>query len=94
MTNSFFQVKGISIQGRLTEASIWQDVNNDSAGPLIGLAITKRVHQQFNIDANGAILIEKDCNHPVFNAYWSAVTALATQASQELSDCSVFLEGL
>jgi len=87
MSTSFFKINGTDLDGRLTVEDQWTTISSDLAGSFIGKAVTKRTWDKFNLNAETALLIEKDLNHPDHTLYWESVNALTLAAIAEMEEC-------
>lgn len=92
MTASFFKIEGTELNGRLTEDDSWSVLTEDLAGQFIGKAVTTRTRNALGVDAEAALLIEKDSDHPQHTAYWGSIETLTIEAIAELDECSHLLE--
>ena len=92
MSTLFFRIEGTKLNGRLSEDESWNILSGDLAGPFIGNAVTKRTWDALSIDAESALLIEKNSDHPQHSDYWSLVNNLTSEAITELEECLRSLE--
>lgn len=87
MTASFFKIEGSELNARLTEDDAWNALTEDLAGPFVGKAVTARTRNTLGVDAEAALLIEKNPEHSQFTAYWDLVNTLTVEAISELEEC-------
>jgi hypothetical protein len=87
MTTSFFKVASGQLNARLTESDSWSVLTTDAAGPFIGKAVMMRTRSGLGVDAEAALLIEKDPDHSQHTAYWDSINTLTTEANTELGQC-------
>lgn len=93
MTASFFKIEGSELHARSTEDEDWNALTEDSAGPFVGKAVTVRTRNALGVDAEAALLIEKNPEHPQFTDYWDSVNTLTVEAITELDNCLRVLNG-
>lgn len=93
MTTSFFKIENSELHARLTEDEAWNALTEDSAAPFVGKAVTVRTRNALGVDAEAALVIEKNPEHSQFTAYWDLVNTLNVEAITELENCLRVLNG-